>query len=219
MEWSPVPDFSLASALAVILTLGMIEKTKETDLRFTLLLFVFNLFALKIALTVIFQAYWPPEEVKVEKHPRTNASEIDVVSQEDDRSFSHSSSVPSWLNTTKDPDPPLLNWSKVWTMLGDLTALMARSRFLQLNIEPNSGYMVVAGSEKQIKALGLLMMNAMKGYENGPAFVDFIDIEPSHEWIQAVEDFLSPRPTSHKELMLACLDYLNPNNIDCLDNI
>ncbi|KAK8094817.1 hypothetical protein PG997_001502 [Apiospora hydei] len=175
MEWSPVPDFSFASALAVLLTLGMIEKTKETDLRFTLLLFAFNLFALKIALTVIFQAYWPPEEIK-------------------------------------------LNWSKVWAMLGDLTALMARSRFLQLNAEPNSGYMVVAGSEKQIKALGLLMVNAMKGYENGPAFVDFIDIEPSQEWIKAVEDFLSPRPTNHKELMFACLDYLNPDNIDCLDS-
>ncbi|KAK8039496.1 hypothetical protein PG993_007907 [Apiospora rasikravindrae] len=204
MGWSPIPDFSLASALAVLLTLGMIEKTKETDLRITLLLFIFNFYALKIALAIILEAYWP-QELKVENRSTDIPPEYDVVSQDDDV-------------TTEDTDELPLEWTNVWTMLGDLTALMARSRFLQLNAEPSSGYMVITGTEKQLKALGLLMINSMKGLDNGAAFLDFIDIEPSYAWIEAVEEFLSPRPTSHKELMFACLDYLNPDSIGCLEN-
>ncbi|KAK8087291.1 hypothetical protein PG994_002265 [Apiospora phragmitis] len=195
MEWSPLPDFSLAGALAVLLTLGMIDKTKETVLGYTLLLFIFNLYALKIALTVINEAYYPGNaNAEYSSAPADFPTHVEI-NQEYDQGF---------------------NWERVWTQLSELTVLMARSRQFELNAEDRGGHIYVEGTTEQIKALAKVMRLIGREHDYTAAFVDFIDIEPSNEWIKVVEDFLSPRPTSYAELILTCHECLNKSTVDCL---
>ncbi|KAK7977238.1 hypothetical protein PG988_004728 [Apiospora saccharicola] len=110
-----------------------------------------------------------------------------------------------------------LNWERVWTMLGDLTSIMARSRVSQLRADEHPEQILIGGTQEQIRALTTVLRDVEKRRDVNNAFLKFTSIDPSSKWIKAVEDFLSPRPTSVTELLFAFLEQLNASTIDCLE--
>ncbi|KAK8130503.1 hypothetical protein PG999_002883 [Apiospora kogelbergensis] len=95
---------------------------------------------------------------------------------------------------------------------------MAHFRLSELHFNAHGSRTTLQGSKQQTDGLAAVIRRITLDQEYDAAFIEFIAIEPSQEWIEAVEAFLDPRPTSHAELLDVCLESLNSKTVDCLKN-
>ncbi|KAK7980323.1 hypothetical protein PG989_012780 [Apiospora arundinis] len=220
----PFPEFSLSGAVAILITLGIIDATQRTDFQFRCMLFAFMFYAMNVVLDVVNKTY-DPQALKMAEKRLSHEFPFETRPAETRPAETAPSEI-NYADFITDDDyvsdyghvEPDFNWEKVFKLLEDLTLLMSRARMFELNLDEHESQMSLKGTRRQIGGLVAVLQRVTKQQEYDTAFIEFITIEPSEKWIKSVEDFLSPRPTSQAELIFICHECLNSQTVDCLKN-